>query len=554
NPKHRLLTNYKYNSLNQLVYQRTPDGGESFFYYDYAGRLRFSENAKQRGSLFSYTRYDALGRIIEVGESDMLTENSKSFKERMNESAFLNDNTTYATHKFEITKTNYDNPIQSTYTQENLRGRISSVTYQDKGDDAAYRNASHYDYDAHGNVKTLYQENNDLASLGESIKTLSYKYDLISGNVNEVAYQKGKADQFFHKYRYDEDNRLTEVTSSDDNLIWETQAKYFYFLHGPLARTEIGHDQIQGVDYAYTKHGWLIGMNSNNLKTGYDLGDDGTKNGNKNGNFAQDAAGFSLGYYAGAYKPIGYTNAVNQLTGSAIHSLFNNSSAAAQATQIGVNLYNGNISHMVTAIYLNGTGDSDPLTAETASPNLMAYRYDQLNRIKLARSGTNTNGTWSFADASTAVGSGYYEESFNFDPMGNITALKRRQKNTLVDDFNYKYKKVANHITENRLYRVDDDIVSTITTKDYEYKTAAAFDANDATTHQYTYDNIGNLIADKSEQIADIKWTVYGKVKSVTRSNGSTKSDLEFAYDAMGNRISKTVKPRTGEINRSWKH
>ncbi|MCX6180304.1 MAG: hypothetical protein NT150_00055, partial [Bacteroidetes bacterium] len=47
NPKHRLLTNYKYNSLNQLVYQRTPDGGESFFYYDYAGRLRFSENAKQ---------------------------------------------------------------------------------------------------------------------------------------------------------------------------------------------------------------------------------------------------------------------------------------------------------------------------------------------------------------------------------------------------------------------------------------------------------------------------------------------------------------------------
>ncbi|MDQ6845604.1 MAG: hypothetical protein M3Z92_14870 [Bacteroidota bacterium] len=38
-----------------------------------------------------------------------------------------------------------------------------------------------------------------------------YKYDLISGKVNEVAYQPGIPDAFYHKYMYDAENRLTDV-------------------------------------------------------------------------------------------------------------------------------------------------------------------------------------------------------------------------------------------------------------------------------------------------------------------------------------------------------
>ncbi|MFM7021776.1 MAG: hypothetical protein ACKOXB_02275 [Flavobacteriales bacterium] len=143
---------------------------------------------------------------------------------------------------------------------------------------------------------------------------------------------------------------MIEAQSSDDGIIWERQAKYDYFLHGPLARTEIGEDQVQGLDYTYTKHGWLAGMNSTNLKDGYDLGGDGLRNGNSNGVFARDAAGFSLGYYEGAYTPIGWTNDVNQFKGEEIHGLFDNGSPAGK---LGLDLFNGNISHMVTAIYLD---------------------------------------------------------------------------------------------------------------------------------------------------------------------------------------------------------
>ena len=56
---------------------------------------------------------------------------------------------------------------------------------------------------------------------------------------------------------------------------------------------------------------------------------------------------------------------------------------------------------------------------------------------------------------------------------------------------------------------------------------------------------MGNLIKDKSEQIAEISWTVTGKVSDVIRTNGSSKPDLHFDYDAMDHRIAQTATTRT---------
>ena len=68
-PPHTLTTRYQYNSLNQLIWQKTPDAGESQFWYNDKGQLRLSQNAQQyMDTLFSYTKYDEQGRITEVGE------------------------------------------------------------------------------------------------------------------------------------------------------------------------------------------------------------------------------------------------------------------------------------------------------------------------------------------------------------------------------------------------------------------------------------------------------------------------------------------------------
>jgi hypothetical protein len=95
----------------------------------------------------------------------------------------------------------------------------------------AMASATFYNYDISGNIKTLWQENQQLNTVstgGDGIKRIDYDYDLVSGKVNRVSYQPGKGDQFFYKYLYDAENRLTDVYTSRDELIWQQDAFYRY--------------------------------------------------------------------------------------------------------------------------------------------------------------------------------------------------------------------------------------------------------------------------------------------------------------------------------------
>ena len=95
-------------------------------------------------------------------------------------------------------------------------------------------------------MNTLLQDNPNTGVAGQEFKRLDYEYDLISGNVNEVVYQEGELDLMIHRYEYDADNRIVNVETSTDGVFYDDDAKYFYYAHGPLARTELGENQVQG--------------------------------------------------------------------------------------------------------------------------------------------------------------------------------------------------------------------------------------------------------------------------------------------------------------------
>lgn len=95
-----------------------------------------------------------------------------------------------ANTRTQITRTFYDNPLitQTGITQDNLRKRVATATYSDtyNSDNLKYDYATHYSYDIHGNVKTLWQDNPLLDDLeAQRFKRIDYDYDLVSGKVNE---------------------------------------------------------------------------------------------------------------------------------------------------------------------------------------------------------------------------------------------------------------------------------------------------------------------------------------------------------------------------------
>ncbi len=541
-PDHRLITEYRYNSLNQLTWQKTPDGGITRFAYDDLGRIIASQNAKQLpGDRFSYTTYDKLGRILEAGE--MLVNEALIIDETSGKLKFTLDNTNVPVQfedaypynvsdvQLEVTKTAYSNVAMHRGTEvpgtdprekfntvtsveeytDNTRNRVSAIYYFDRYDSDTrivnYDNAIFYHYDIHGNVSEIAQHNKLMSTNtndpNSGMKRIEYDYDLISGNVNTVTYQSGAKDQFIHRYEYDADNRIVNVQTSADGMLWEQDASYRYFAHGPLARTELGDAKVQGMDYAYTLQGWLKGVNSENLTSTADMGGDGASD----SAIAKDAMGYSLSYYNGDYNAIG--GGTNTVFG---YSANNQSSK---------NLYNGNIKQMVTNLIDN---DESMLGAQ-----INKYEYDQLNRIKKME-GTNASGVAN------------YSSEYDYDNNGNLESLKRSAVNgngslTPMDAFTYNYNETAD--VDGKLQKTSNRLRSVYDNASLDGNFDTDIDSGQ-TLDNYTYDAIGQLTSDEAEGITNIDWRVDGKVKMITKDNGTT---IEFGYDGLGNRISKTVMP-----------
>lgn len=505
-PAHTMATIYEYNSLNQVSRQSTPDGGENQFWYDRKGRLVASQNAKQKTEgKYSYTRYDALGRIKEVGEKTpsraLSTQNS--FLAENEDFVFLSDNE--AADK-QITRTYYDAAppanepgIQGSIApeQNNLAKRVSATVYRAERNSAA-ASGSYYSYDMAGNVEKLWQY---IPELG--LKRIDYQYDLVSGKVNFVAYQNisGAADKFFYQYKYDAENRLIDVYNGTEGTLkaeggsyitnGRLLAKYYYYAHGPLARVELGDElqKVQALDYAYTLQGWIKGVNGEKISSAM-----ADPQGNS---IPKDVMAYSLGYYAGDYTPIGGTSA----------NAFNSRIAPSNNETIGQSLYNGNISQMMVSV--NKFSDVG-----------YAYRYDQLNRLVKMRQ----------FDGNIMLNA--YGEDVSYDGNGNIKTFKRKDKDgNMMDDLAYNYK-----AGNNQLHQVSDAVTTNNIPEDIESGQSA---------NNYRYDAIGNLVADErsnaGEKLTDIKWNLYGKIESITREVNGQPSMINYKYDPSGNRISKEV-------------
>jgi RHS repeat-associated protein len=513
---HTLYTDYRYNTLNQVVWQHSPDGGTSNFWYDRLGRLSVSQNAKQEDSAqYSYTKYDNIGRITEVGQltsstamSDATSRDQQSLKNWLTNAAGTAE---------QITQTTYDVAYYGTVPvlkARNLRNRVAWTALYNTASELNninFATSTHYSYDILGNVDTLlqYYPQGIMQVTSNSLKKIAYDYDLVSGKVNQVSYQPGQPDAFYHKYVYDAENRITNVLTSADSINWDNDAFYQYYDHGPLARAVIGEQQVQGINYAYNLQGWMKSINPDvNITSGYTLKPDGST-GSVVGKTAYNVM---LNYFKGDYKAISGAAALDSAVDSALDGEYRP-------------LFNGNISSMAVNV------------GALNNPLLYNYQYDQLNRLVAMDAWGKTGNNWSDIGK---LPNGDFQERVRYDANGNILSYKRNGntaggKQLDMDKLAYSYKPGTNQL---------DHVYDTVPAGNYDVDIDAQSAGN------YAYDSIGNLIKDNAEKITKISWTVYGKISRIMKGDSV---DIIYTYGPDGNRISKTViKAGSTDTARTW--
>jgi len=495
------VTTYRYDNLGRLIETTSPDEGTSQFVYSTDGKIRFSQNQEQRASSpkrFSYTNYDYLGRLVESGEytsngtspfnfdavyvttpsaNSVLSIVDNNIPQGYDIESFTSANftgpsfkldnvrcTDYSFIKYDVQPSDFPTGDANHPAQHNLVGQISKTQNANA--------TTWYSYDEFGRVEWTVQS---IVGLGN--KTIDYTYDFL-GQVTKVSYQDqttAQTDRFFHHYTYNMDGQLTDVATSFDGTNTTPQAKYKYYLHGPLKRVELA-SSLQGIDYVYTINGALKGINHADVSN--DPGHDGS-----NG-FSTDVFGETLNYFSNDYTGAGYNAGSFGLT----------------------NYYGGQI---------NSTSWFTPVDNGTTNMKMYAYSYDNLNRFTNAQWGTASGSGGSYT--ATLTTPSMYNEMITagpktpYDNNGNINGLTRRNKSGLSTAYTYNYK-----LNTNQLASV----------------------SGGANTVSYLYNNIGQMTQQtEGSKTMKVSYNAYGLTKDV--KDGLNNLTEQYFYDDRGDLVKK---------------
>ena len=234
---------YAYDTLGRVTSRHHPDAdGANLYKYDDLGRLRFSQDARQKAAKkVTYTVYDDFGRVTRVGEGAF----TGTF-------ASLDPDSTYA---FESNATSWRSRM--TYDDDHasvgpnyVRGRLAKVE-ENTDADASAEVTHRYAYDALGNVRV---KKVSLDGLSAS-KTVRYVHDF-AGRLTRLIYPDGGQ----ARYAYDGAGRLIRVWDAHGN----TLAAYTHTAAGNVKTHVVGDGAGEGAatgTYAYNAREWVTDLN-----------------------------------------------------------------------------------------------------------------------------------------------------------------------------------------------------------------------------------------------------------------------------------------------------
>ena len=299
----------------------------------------------------------------------------------------------------------------------------------------------------------------------------------------------GNTTTVLNRFVYDTQGRLLKVYQTNNATAEQLVVQHEYNELGQVVDKKLhntsGAEFLQSVDLRYNIRGWLTSINNAKLEAN-------STNNPDTDVTRDDFFGMELVY-----------NGVD--------------SALANTPR-----FNGNISAMKWKGIGPGSGSEDQSSYK--------FIYDKSNKLKSATSQMFNGTAWTKE-------AGALNESMTYDHNGNILGLQRSHRKHALNGL------IASYVPETM-----DQLTYTYTTefKDRLLKvTDGASNPVDGfsngtsgTDNDYTYDDQGNITADKNKGIDSIHYNYLGKVRRIKFADGRV---ITYTYDAAGSKLTMKV-------------
>lgn len=532
---------YEFDEKNRMVEKKVPGAGVVWMVYDARDRLVLTQDSANRGSStkkWLYTQYDGLNRPVASGLWNNTSDRAYHKAQAYNSVAYPNlSGQTYeelsriyyddynwaaslpaavkdfsisdiSSHLQAASNTTWPYP-QAVQKSATTFGLTTGSKVKVLGSNPAKVLVTVNFYDDKGRVIQIRSQN---ITDGVDVVTTQYTWSgqpLVIVQKQEKGAPNAQSHIIVTKFTYDDLGRLLTVKKSVNSTInggniskpEQVIASHEYDALGQLAKKTLGTPIIDSMRYDYNIRGWLLGANRAYAKDAH-----------QNNYF-----GFDLGYDK--------TN--NGLIG-------NQAYVAPQ--------YNGNI----TGTVWKSKGDGEKRKYD--------FGYDAANRILKANFTQYTGTTFN-----TSAELDFTVKDLTYDANGNIGSMTQRGwklgGSVTIDSLLYTYdnsNKLKNVIDRNNDVQTklgDFRSSSLYMTALLNNKTTAAVD--------YVYDGNGNMVRDRNKDIGDAtnNGITYNhlnlpSVVTVRTTAGAVKGTVTYSYDALGNKLRKTV-VETGKPTRT---
>ena len=500
---------YRYDQRNRMVMKKVPGADSVLIIYDQWDRVVLTQTGNQRvWSIYEFTKYDQLNRAAVTGW----------IIDSRSQSAIRNDVAASAV-RFETVSTsvwqgytlNTTFPSSSTYALT-----IFTTTHYD-----SYTNLPSYLPSAYSfvNEDGIATQNTFVQGqiVGKQINVMNQSSFLVTVNYYDDKYRPIQS--IADNYAGGKD-RVTKILSFDGKDLQDFHNHTSRFFTTPLLITQnYSYDHVdrllQVTHQTATEEIVTLTQNSYN-EVGQLL------NKKLHQSPSHPSALQKIDY---TYNIRGWVENINKI--ASFESGYEEKDLFCEELSYNTNLlpynttaqFNGNIAQIGSKggydEYLNG----------------YTYAYDKANRLTTGYfgSGPIVNGSLSYSYSNL-----YNEANIQYDHNGNMRFLDRYHGDLgLIDDLHY------NNYNGNQLGSIVD--MSGSTSK------IGFQDKTNGSSNDYAYDANGNLLSDFNKSLTS---TIYDNLNLPQTITITSKGKIDFTYDALGNKLQKTITDQTVTPNK----